>query len=394
MAEARAAERFARAQRGPELDLQNEGGRIRELEVIGPVTANGDKVAADLSWDFDVFGRLAQADAAARAELLGSQATRDAVRLTVASATASAYVTLAGLEARLEVARNTLESRAESIHFAQRRVDAGYASVVELREAQGEYASTAKLVAQAALAVAQQENALSVLTGSSPAAILRAPGGLDALTPPPIPTTLPAALLQQRPDIAAAEDQVVAADHSLSAARRAMLPTIGLSANYAETVADLLQAAIPTYLFASTALAPIFDSGRRRAAAGRAAAQRDAAAYAFRGTVLTAFREVEDGLAQASRMSEIRRSVDAEVDAQQKVVDVSVRRFKAGYDPYFNQIDARRQLLVAQLDQAQTRTDQLNAVVQLYKALGGGWRPPASRPDPQGDAVRARLASP
>ena len=394
VAQAQAAEHLARAQRGPELDFSNEGGRTRELEVIGPVAANGDKAAADLSWDFDVFRKLAQADAAARATLLASAATRDSVRLTIATSTASSYVTLLGLDARLKVARDTLASRAQSLHFARRRADAGYTSVLELRQAEGEYEATARLVPQAELAVAQQEDALSELIGEAPRLIARVPGGLNALTPPATPFILPSELLDRRPDIVAAEDRVVAADHSLSAARRAMLPTIGLSANYAETVANLLPTSIPTYLFASTVMAPIFDSGRRRAVARRVAAERDEAAFAFRSTVLDAYREVEDGLAATSRLTEVRRAVDAQVDAQQKLVDAADHRFRAGYSPDFEQIDARRQLLAAQLDQAQIRTDQLKSLIDLCKALGGGWTAPPGYGDAQGDAVRRRLVFP
>ena len=169
--QAREAERQARALRAPEIGFRNIGGYTRQLEVIGPVTTPGDEVEGNIAWDLDFFHRLQQADAAARAGFLASQAGRDAVRLSVASAAASAYIGLLGADARLDIARQTLAARRKALYFATRRAKAGYTSVLELQQAQAEYHATEQLIPQSELAVTMQEDALAVLLGEPPRAI-------------------------------------------------------------------------------------------------------------------------------------------------------------------------------------------------------------------------------
>jgi len=373
VAQARAQLREAQANRGPEVDLAGLGGYTRQLEVIGPITTAGAEPQITASWDLDLFGRLANASAAARAELLSTKASRDAMALSTASTTASAYITLLGLDAQLRIAKATVAARAEQLRIQQRLTDRGYASQLELRQAEAEYRATQELVPQLQLSISQEEDALSVLLGVPPAAVRREQSDLERLATPVIPAGLPSELLRRRPDIYAAEEAVVAADRSLDSARAEMLPDFSLTGYAGGAFATVLPTPESFYLIGVSALAPILDSGRRHARADAAAARRDEAAFAYRGVALRAFQEVEDTLAATQRLDERRAALTAEVGADAAALRVASERYQAGYAPYIDQIDAQRSLLSAQLSLAQVRTDRLLAFVRLYEAMGGGW---------------------
>jgi NodT family efflux transporter outer membrane factor (OMF) lipoprotein len=376
--EARAQAKLARAQRGPEIDLQGVGGYTRVLEVVGPITTWGTEPQATIAYDFDLFGRLGSASAAARANLLASRASHDAVALAVASTAASSYIQLLGLDERLRIARETLTAREDSLKVARRRYEEGYSSTLELRQAEAEYRATSQLVPAAELAVLQQENALATLLGIPSITIQRSPGDLTKLTSPAIPGGLPSDLLRRRPDIVAAEDALVASDHALDSARAAMLPSFALTGSRGEIIADALAHPESVFLIGASVLAPLFDSGKRRAAAEGAAARRDEAAFAYRRTALNAFREVNDGLASANRLDAQILELRAQVEAQSDLLRVASERYRAGYASYLDQVDAQRSLLSAQLSLVQARTQKLTSMVSLYEAMGGGWNPVAA----------------
>jgi outer membrane protein, multidrug efflux system len=370
---ARAQLRLAHGNQGPEVDFTGIGGYTRQLEVTGPLTTSGAEVGGTIAYDFDLFGRLRSASKAARAQLLATQATRDAMRLAVVSTVARGYIMLLAQDRQLAIARDTLAARAASLKLQQRLSGAGYASQLDLRQAEAEYQATAQLVPQVELAVTQSENALSVLIGVTPGAIPRGAGGLDGLAVPAVAPAMPAALLRRRPDIAAAEDTLVAADHTLDAARAAMMPNLALTGNAQEIFAHVLPTPESAFLIGGSVLAPIFDSGRRRAAADTAAARRDAAAFAYRAATLEAFKEVEDAIAALQRTDEQRRALQGQVSAEQASLKIATERYRAGYASYLNQIDAQRALLSAQLSLTQADASWLAAHVEMMRALGGGW---------------------
>jgi NodT family efflux transporter outer membrane factor (OMF) lipoprotein len=376
VAEARAQARAARAERLPEIDALLGGGYSKTVTLGIATNAVNGEAEAQAAWDVDLFGRLANASKAARATLLASQAAHDAVVLAVASTTAQTYIELLGADARLVVAQDTLASRAASLAVARRLAQAGYTSQLDLRQAEAEYRATQQLVPQAQLAVTRLENALSVLSGDPPAAIARPAGGLAALAVPVMPGDLPSSILRRRPDIAAAEDQVVAADHSLDSARAAMLPDFSLTASGGAVFANVLPNPITIFDVGGSILAPLLDFGRRRAVADAAAARRDEAAFAYRDTALTAFREVEDAFAAIRRSEEQRQALVAQVEAEASALRIATKRYSAGYSSYLDQLDTQRQLLSAQLSLVQVQSDDLVAYVSLYQALGGGWSPP------------------
>jgi NodT family efflux transporter outer membrane factor (OMF) lipoprotein len=371
--EARGNVRAVSAALLPTLDVALAGGSSRSVSGIGtPLNQNYYEPLAQVNYEVDLFGRLADQKSAARSAYLASEAAHDAARLSIANAVASSYIALLGLDARLEVARATLTARSDSLRLAKSRVDRGYSPQLELDQARAEYQAAVQIIPQAELAIARIEDSLSQLTGDTPHAIARG-AKLESLAVPGVPAGLPSELLARRPDIAQAEYQLAAADKSLSAARKRFLPRLTLSASGGVAVSDALVDPITLWSIGGSILAPLFEGGRLTGATEAAAGQRDQAAFAYRRATLGAFREVEDALAGVKRLDEQAAAAAAQRDALQEVLRRATNRYKEGYSPYLEQLDAQRQLLASQLGLVQARTDALNARVQLYAALGGGW---------------------
>jgi len=374
--EARANELLARAQSLPTLDAGIGGARSRSVSALGmPLEQTAAQPQLQAAYEVDLFGRLADLRSAARDAWLASQGARDTVRLAVASATASGYVTLLGLDARLAVARQTLAARADSLRIATSRVGAGYSPKLELQQAQAEYDATAQIVPQIELAIARQEHGLSLLAGDAPGAIVR--GALGGLAEPPVPDGLPSALLRRRPDIARAEYQLAAADASLAAARKRFLPQLRLTASTGAAFSTVLADPIALWSVGGSILAPLFEGGRLRGQAEAAGAQRDQAAFAYRQAVLAGFREVEDALAAVKRLDQQYALATRQRDALAEGLRLATNRYREGYSPHLEQLDAQRGLLGAELSLVQIRSDELAARIQLYQAMGGGWSPDA-----------------
>lgn len=373
--EARATERLSRAQLLPQVNASAPVADARALNAFGTAATNlGAQPAIAASYDLDLFGRLRSANAAARAQLLASVGARDTVRLAIVSSVASGYITLRALDARQAVARETLASRGDALRIARRRAEAGYTSNLEMHQAEAEYAATEQLVSQARLAVARQENALNLLLGNNPGSV---PRGLpvDRLAAPAVPDDLPADLLRRRPDLFQAEQNLVAADRTLDGARAAMMPNVSLTGSVGLVLSTALSNPVGVFSLGGSVLAPIFDGGRLRGQADVATARRDQAAFAYQKAVLTAFREVDDGLAGVLRSGEQADALARQRDALAAALRNAANRYRAGYSSYLDQLDTQRGLLTAELSLIQARADRLTAYVALYQAMGGGWSP-------------------
>lgn len=295
--EARANIDLARSQLLPSLDAGGGVGQSRTVSGIGtPLTQTFAQPQLQAAYEVDLFGRLADNVAAARNAYLASQAARDTVRLAVAGATASQYITLLGLDARLAIARRTLAARADSLRLAVSRDRAGYAPRLELEQARAESEAAAQIVPQLEGAIRRSEDSLSLLVGEPPAAVARGLA-LEAIATPPVPDGLPSQLLERRPDIGQAADQLAAADASLSAARKRFLPQIRLTASAGTAFSSALADPITLWSVGGSVLAPLFQGGRLTAQVEAAASQHDQAAAIYQRTVLTSFREVEDAMA-------------------------------------------------------------------------------------------------
>lgn len=372
--EARATELGSRGYLIPSVGAGVEGGVRREVSPFGQgQTTLAAQPAFRASYEVDLFGRNAARVDAAEAGVAASAAGEEAARLSVSAATASGYITLLALDKRLEVLDATLEARAEALKFARDRAEVGYTSQLELRQAQAEYQATAQLVPQLKSQIARQENALSVLTGEMPGAIERG-GTLENLRQPALPAILPSELLRRRPDVAAAEYRIAAADAKMRMARADFMPSINLGATAGLALSDLLSDPISIWSLGGSILAPIFQGGKLQAQLDGATAQRDQAAWAYRSAVLNAFREVEDRMAVLANLEQQQAALEAQQAAVADALRHARNRYRAGYTPYIEQVDAQRALLGVELSLVQVKADELTALVGLYQAVGGAPR--------------------
>ncbi|MBX9614077.1 MAG: efflux transporter outer membrane subunit [Caulobacteraceae bacterium] len=372
--EARGIEAASRSLLLPTLEGGLTAGGRREVSAFGQ---GQDSLVAQpqfrASYEIDLFGRNRAGTEAAQAGVAASQAAAEATLLSVSAATASGYVTLLALDARRDILRRTLEARGQALKFARDRAEVGYTSRLEWRQAEAEYQATAQLLPQIEARISIQENSLSVLTGEVPGEIVRG-GSLAALRLPLPPEVVPSELLRRRPDVAAAEYRLAATDAQMRAARARFMPTLGISASAGAAFSDLLADPVALWSIGGSLLAPIFNGGRLQGQFDAAVAQRDQAAFPYRGTVLNAFREVEDRLALLARLGDQKRALEAQRTAVADAVRHAQNRYRAGYTPYIEQVDAERSLLAVELSLVQLNVDQLNAMIGLYQAVGGAPR--------------------
>lgn len=373
------AEAMVRLVHGQALPAVGFGGAVtreRDVDAFGhPQLQRAWSGSFQASYDVDLFGRIADATAAARASLEGTAAARDAMRLSVTVAVTRTYFDLLVQHETLEVARKTLGARAESLKVAERRFAAGYGTDLDLRRAQAEYQDAAALLPAARLAIGKDEDALRTLVGDWPSAVPVAVRLADVALPE-VPVGVPSAVLRQRPDIAQAEDALIAADHSLDSARAAYMPQLTLTADGGYVGSTLLPAPVKVFSIGAGLLVPLFEGGRLDAQQDIAASQRDEAAWTYRKAALGAFAEVEGALDGVKETAAREAAIAAEHAAIQVAYQQARNRYREGYADYLEQLDAERSLLSTDLAVLQARQARLDATVALMQSLGGGWQRP------------------
>jgi NodT family efflux transporter outer membrane factor (OMF) lipoprotein len=376
--EYRARIQVARAAEEPSLSVGFNPSRARVIGPFGaPIYSTAMQGAFQAAYEIDPWGRTANLTEAARLDYATQQAAADATALSVAANTASGYLNLRGLDAQLALARATLASRQRSLDLARRQFEVGYSSRLELSQAEAEYRATAGVVPQLERSIAQQENALDVLVGANPGPVERGTE-LAGLNVPAIQPGLPSELLRRRPDIASAESAVAAADASLAAARDQMLPSLRLTASlgaYATSLPDLLSSPTKLWSVGGSVLAPLFDAGRLRAQAQISASLRDRAVFAYEAAVRNAFADTENALSAVRRLREQLDEAEARRVATAEVLRIAHNRYRNGYSSYLEELDAQRNAFSAENTVLQLRAAWLQAHVDLYRALGGGWNP-------------------
>ncbi|WP_428309769.1 efflux transporter outer membrane subunit [Hydrocarboniphaga sp.] len=341
-------------------------------------TFNSSSVSAALAWELDFWGRIRRTREAARAELLSSQAARETVLVTLVGSVASQYFTLLALDEQLQITRATVDSRKSFLDLTQAQFDRGTVSGLDVNTAQAQLATAQANVPLLEKQIAQTENGLSLLLGGNPNAIARSPRevGLAPIAPD-LPAGLPSTLLERRPDLREAEQSLVAANAQVGIAKAALFPTISLSADYGSLspkMSNLFTSAAENWSVGVNLLQPLLDADRNRYQVDYADAGRRAALLNYEKTVRTAFREVADALVTRQKSAEYEAAQSALVTAQNNAHEIALARYKVGYSSYFDVINADRDLFTAKLALSQARLDTLNASVQLYQALGGGWR--------------------
>jgi outer membrane protein, multidrug efflux system len=329
-----------------------------------------------LSFELDVWGRLRQQTKAARAQLKAAETDRETVMTIVVGEVATGYFDLVELDAELEIAERTLAARQESLRLIAARQQGGLATMLDVRQAEELVYQASLAVPQTQLLIEQTENRISTLLGDNPGPVER--GTLSSQRElPSVPAGLPSSLLARRPDIRSAEQLLTAQNALVKAARAAYFPRISLTGVLgfqSDQLSNLFSGPSAAWTFVPQITQPIFTAGRLKSNVNFEKAQREYALDLYQQTIRTAFGEVSDALAQYRRVREIR--------AQQELLITSLRdqsrlahvRYEGGVDTLLNALVADSSLFATELSLAQTRRDELVSLVQLYRALGGGWQ--------------------
>jgi outer membrane protein, multidrug efflux system len=329
-----------------------------------------------LSFEVDLWGRLRRATEAARANLLSADWNRKTVISAVVSQVATDYFQLLELDSELQISKTTLETRRASLELTQDRQRGGVATLLDLRQAEQLVDSAAESIPQLQQQIEQTEDQISLLLGKNPEDIQRGRGFLDQDLPPEVPAGLPSALLERRPDIHAAEQALVAANANIGVAKAAYFPQISLTGTIggqSSNLASLFSGPNAAWSFVPQITQPIFTAGRIKSNVRLAEAQREQAQVAYEKSIRTGFQEVSDALIAHQRTRESRVEQEHLVTTLQDRKRLAYARYQGGVDTQLNALDADRDLLSAELTLAQIRYAELVSVVQLYKALGGGW---------------------
>ena len=338
-------------------------------------------------WEIDVWGRIRNLTAASVADWQASEADRRAAVLSVVGATVTGYLVLLSLDEQLATAHSTLESRAKALAVFEKRHKGGVVSGVEVAQAQSAYEVAAASIPLLEQQIEQQENALSVLLGRTPGPIQRG-RKLEQLGTPAIPAGLPSDVLTWRPDVVAAEQQLVAANARVSAARALYFPTISLTGflgSASTSLGELFTAGTDTWNYVGAAAGPIFQGGANVGANQVADARKAQLVANYRNVVRRAFADVDDALVATVKTTERTKAQKAQVDALIRYSTLSRKRYDGGYTSYLEVLDAETSLFNAELLSSQGERDRLLAHVDLYRALGGGWVDAAAARAPQPD---------
>jgi multidrug efflux system outer membrane protein len=378
--EADADLREANASLFPEVDLGAVGARSRSSGAVTtpvPISVSTDfRVALSTSFEIDFWGRLRRMVESARAQALATHYAKDVVTLSLAGLTTQTYFSLRSLDAQITATRETLASREDYLGIVRRRVDSGLASDLDLNQAQGARSDAAALLKDLVRQRALAEHLLGTLTGrldlSLPA------GDLAQLPMPPIPPAgLPSSLLERRPDIRAAEENLVAANAQIGVAKAALFPRIsltGLFGGESQDLSTLVTSGGRIWSIGFGLALPIFTAGRLNAEVVAATARQKQALATYQKSIQTGFREVADALVNVAQTSATESDLKESVDAARNALRLATRRYEAGYSAYLDALDAQRSLNLTQLALIRNRQAQLSASVDLIKALGGGWQ--------------------
>jgi multidrug efflux system outer membrane protein len=389
VAQARAQLGVARAAQFPQIDAGASATTNRFSDTVLPRNEGGVtdlfSTSVDLTFELDIWGRLRRGTEAARAELLASEDARHTVVMTLVSDVAAAYFQLRQLDLELETTRRNVGSRQGSLQLVRDRFEAGITSALDLRQAEAELASTTAQIPDLERQIAQTENRLSVLLGRNPGGVSRGRPLVDQTFPPSIPVGLPSVLLERRPDIRQAEASLVAANARIGVAKAAFFPQISLTGFFGlESVAlsDLFTGPSRVWQFGPTLTVPLFNAGRNRGNLRLTEARQQEALIRYEQAIQQAFREVEDALVAHRKARESLAELRVAVRASRDALSVAETRYTSGLTSYLDVLDAQRTVLAAEVTESRTLLAQLVAVVQLYRALGGGWESeaPSSAP--------------
>ena len=365
----------------PQLGASGQGGR-QQVAQNGLTTMGLTQNPSDFyqgafngSWEIDIWGRLRRATEAARADLLGTEEGKRSVVLTLVSNVANGYINLRDLDKQLEIAKRTAASRKESLRLFTLQFNTGLISLLELSQVKSEYEQAESTIPTIRKQIAFQENALCVLLARNPGPISRGKT-VDELLMPAVPSGIPSELLERRPDIRQAEQALIAANARIGAAKALYFPAISLTGAFgwsSTQLSSLFQGPSQVWSYAGTFTAPIFTGGSITGQVMVSEAQQQQALFSYRRTIQTAFQDVNNSLEDQKQTREQLVVLGRQVDALRDYARVARRRYENGYTSYIEVLDAERSLFNSELSYAQAQGTLFQALVNLYKAMGGGW---------------------
>jgi NodT family efflux transporter outer membrane factor (OMF) lipoprotein len=382
--QARAETRIQRAGLFPTINVGSTAERARtsintpRFLPGSPPTLNNFELEADLSYEIDLWGRVRNTVNSAKASEQASAADVATLDLSLHAELATTYFNLRGQDAQQLLLDRTVEDYTKSLQLTQNLFDGGGAALADVEQAKAQLQTARTQAAETRLQRAQSEHAIAVLVGENPSRFHLDPSPLQLDTAPPIPEPgLPSALLERRPDVAAAERRVAAANFNVGVARAAYFPQFSLAAAFgydSTRASNWLDAPSRMWSAGPTGVLTVFDAGRHRAQSAQAHAMFDEQVADYRSTVLTAYREVEDNVAALRQLQEESVSQNAAVDATGKALQQSQYRYKAGLVTYLEVATNENANLQAQLSNVAIEIRRMSASVLLIKALGGGWQ--------------------
>ena len=367
----------------PQLGYDAIGGRARttesgvspEIARLIPNPQTSYQALLQVSWEVDLWGRIRRLSESARANLLATDEARRGVILSLVSQVAGNYLTLRGLDAQLVIAKQTLDTYAESVRLFTLQFQYGQVSQMNVAQVQSQYETAAAQIPVIESQIAQTENGLSVLLGRNPGPIPRGKT-IDELTLPRVPSGVPSELLTRRPDLLQAEETLIAANAQIGAAKALYFPTISLTGaggNSSAALSNLFTGPAQVWSYAGQLIGPIFTFGAVSGQVAQAEASQKAALYNYRLSIQNAFADVENALVAASKLQEQLAAQRKLVAALSDYARLANLQYTGGYTSYTTVLQAEQSLFPAQLTLASVQASVYSSNVNIYKAMGGGW---------------------
>lgn len=336
---------------------------------------NNYQALAGASWEIDLWGRIRRLTESAKANLMATQEARRGVILSLVGSVANDYILLRGLDEQLAVSRKTLASYAESLRVFELQYKHGQVSKMTVEQSRSQYETAAAVIPQLEAQIVQTENAICILLGRNPGPIARGKT-LAELSEPAIPAGVPSEVLTRRPDVAQAEQNLIAANAQIGAAKALYYPSISLTGAYGNQSADLsdlFKGSSRTWNYGGTVTGPIFTAGAISGQVKQAEALQKAALLNYQTTIQTAFADVENSLISRAKLSEALKAQDIRVVSLREYTRLAWLQYNEGYTQYLTVQYAESQLFASELSYAQSKTSTLSSYVNVYQAMGGGW---------------------
>jgi multidrug efflux system outer membrane protein len=377
--QARAQLMVTRSNQYPQLSATGYGTDERAFSGF-PFKTKYATYAADATFQLDLFGQLRRSTESARAQLLSTEYAQKTEILTLVSDVASDYFALLSLDLQLQITRDTIKTQKDAVKLTEYRLEHGVATILDVLQAKQVLDTANAQAPELQRQIRQEEDALSILVGDYPHLVTRGLPLVSQQLPPEVPAGLPSSLLARRPDISQAEQNLISANAQIGVAKAAFFPQInftgtgGGAAGRSTVFTSLIDTNIGTWGVAGQITQPIFEGGRLRGNLRSAQSQQRQSLIAYKQAIQLAFRDVSDALIAYQKYYEVRKAEETTVQDLSDSVSASLKRYRGGIATYLEVLDNQRSLFNAQLTLAQDRGNEFQSLVQLYKALGGGWR--------------------